>query len=139
MLSWAAGAAAAGVSDPEGFSGGRAAACFTSGFDTLRIEPSGRCGGSLRLASITLGFAGMGCAVAVVSTETRPTLRARLLKNPSDCALGAADATRVAGAGVAGAIEATSGGSGDVTGPRGGLTVEGMVPGARESASSDRP
>src|SRR6476469_2133862 len=137
MLSLTAGAAAAAVSVTEGFSGGRAAACFTSGFDTLGIE------GSVRLASITFGFAGTGCADAVVSAETRPTLRARLLKNPSDWAFGAADATRVAGAGAAGAgaagvIEANSG-SGEVTGPRGGLTVEGMVPGARESASSDRP
>jgi hypothetical protein len=141
MPSLAAGAAAAaGVSETEGFSGGRAAACFISGFDAFGIDPSGRGGGSLRLASITLGLAGTGCAVAVVSAEPRPTLRARLLKNPPDSAFGAAAATRVAGAGArAGAIEAASGSSGEVTGPRGGLTVEGMVPGARERASSDRP
>src|SRR6202022_5004183 len=56
------------------------------------------------------------------------------------CDFGAADATRAAGASVgADAIEATNVSCGEVTGPRGGLTVEGMVPGARESATSDRP
>src|SRR5258706_1005139 len=107
MLSFAAGAAAAataGVSATEGFSGGRAAACFVSGFGVAAAvfgaEASGR-GTSVRLTSTTFGFAGMGCAVAVVSAAPpppRPTLRARLLKKPSDCAFGAADATRVAGA-----------------------------------------
>src|ERR1700726_4347456 len=127
----AAGAAAAVAVpvDTLGFSGGRAAACFVSGFDA-------GCG-SVRWASITFGFAGTGCVVAVVSAAAppRPTLRARLLKKPSDCAFGAADATRVEGVG---AMEATSGSSGEVNGPCGGLTVGGMVPGAR-STTSDRP
>ena len=103
--SFGAGAAAAGVSEGDGFSGGRAAAiCFVSdaaGVDALGSAlgagVSGR-GGGFRLASMTFGFTGMGCAVAVVSAPPRPTLRARLLKKLSDCAFGAADATRVAGA-----------------------------------------
>ena len=144
MPSFAAGAAAACASD--GFSGGWAAACLVSaGADVgaLGADASGR-GDGLRLASMIFGFAGMagGGALAVVSAVPRPTLRARLLKNPSDCAFGAMDATRVVGAdavAAAGAMEAASGSSGAVTGPRGGLTCEGMVPGARESAISDRP
>src|SRR6267142_996584 len=143
--SFGAGAAAAGVrvSEGDGFSGGRAATtCFVSdatGVDALGAGVSGR-GGGFRLASMSFGFAGTGCAVAVVSAPPRPTLRARLLKKPSDCAFGTADATRVAEVGAwAGAIEAARGSSGEVTGPRGGLTCEGMGPGARESATSDRP
>src|SRR6266700_5749201 len=101
--SFGAGAAAAGVSEGDGFSGGRAAAiCFVSdaaGVDALGAGVSGR-GGGFRLASMIFGFAGTGCAVAVVSAPPRPTLRARLLKKPSDCAFGTADATRVAGAGA---------------------------------------
>ena len=104
-----ADAAAAGVSEGDGFSGGRAAAtCFVSdaaGVDALGsalgAAVSRRCGGGFRLVSMTFGFAGMGgCAVAVVSAPPRPTLRARLLKKPSDCAFGTADATRVAGVGA---------------------------------------
>ena len=123
--------------------GGCAAAClvsaaFGAAATALGADASGR-GGSFRLASMTFGFAGIGCALAVVSAEPpRPTLRARLLNNPSAGAIGAADATRVAGA-CAGAIEATNGSCGAVTGPRGGLTVAGMVPGARVNAASDRP
>ena len=37
-----------------------------------------------------------------------------------------------------GLIEAANGSSGDETGPRGGLTWDGMVPGARASTASDR-
>ena len=107
----AAAAGAAGVSEGDGFSGGRAAAtCFVSdaaGVDALGsalgsalgADVSGR-GGGFRLASIAFGFAGIGCVVAVVSAPPRPTLRARLLKKPSDCAFGTADATRVAGVGA---------------------------------------
>ena len=99
----AANAVAACESETDGFSGGCAAAClvsaaFGAAATALGADASGR-GGSFRLASMTFGFAGIGCALAVVSAEPpRPTLRARLLKNPSDCAIGAADATRVAGA-----------------------------------------
>jgi hypothetical protein len=97
----AANAAAAGESETDGFSGGWAEACLVSaafGAEATAFgEATSERGGSFRLASITFGFAGIGWALAVVSAELpRPTLRARLLKNPSDC--GAADATRVAGA-----------------------------------------
>ena len=99
----AANAAAVWESETAGF-GGWAAAClvsaaFGAAATVFGADASGR-GGSLRVASMTFGFAGgIGCALAVVSAEPpRPTLRARLLKNPSDCAAGAADATRVAGA-----------------------------------------
>src|SRR5436189_1788242 len=97
----AANAAAACDSETAGFSGGWAVAClvsatFGAAATAFGADASER-GGSLRLASMIFGFAGIGCALAVVSAEPpRPTLRARLLKNPSDC--GAADATRVAGA-----------------------------------------
>ena len=50
---------------------------------------------------------------------------------------GATDATRVAGD-RAGAAATAMAGSGEVTGPCGGLTVGGMVPGARDSAASDK-
>ena len=80
-------------------------------------------------------------------------MRARLEKNPSDwvfgacefwggvvCAAGDTDATCVTGSDEeAGVSDATNGWSGEVTGPRGGLTVGGMVPGAVSKASSDRP
>ena len=76
------------------------------GFDAFGIEPSGRGGDSFRRASTTFGLAaatGAGRALlAVLSAAAgplRPTLRARLLKNPSSAgAVGAAEATRVAGA-----------------------------------------
>ena len=104
MLSFAAGAAAAAVSESDGFSGGRgaAAACLGSAALGTAAMAFGSAAservGSLRLASITFGFAGAG-ALAVVSLDPpNPTLRARLEKKPSDCAVGAADATRVAGA-----------------------------------------
>src|ERR1700716_1930709 len=97
------GAAAASESAFAGFSGGRAAACFVSlGFGAAAFGAGASGRGSFRLASMTFGFAAIGCALAVVSAAAppRPTLRARLLKNPSDCAFGAADATRVVGAGA---------------------------------------
>src|SRR3954454_6370690 len=126
----------AAASATVGF-GGEALTCLISGLEGgFGVEASGR-GVSVRFASITFGLAGIGWAVAVVSEK--PTLRARLLKKPSDGAFGGvADATLVAGA-AGGVIEATSGSCGAVTGPRGGLTVEGMVPGARKSAINDRP
>ena len=96
----------AAVSETVGFSGGRATACLISGLDAsgleaFGIETSARGGGSFRLASTIRGFdAGTGLAVAVVSAGAlKPTLRARLLKKPSDCEVGVADATRVAGSG----------------------------------------
>src|SRR6476646_5165658 len=109
----AAGAAAACESEIDGFSAGCAAACLVSvAFGAAAVAfgaVASERGGSFRLASMTFGFAGIGCALSVVpAPPPRPTLRARLVKNPSDCAVGAADATRVAGA-CAGAIEATSG------------------------------
>src|SRR5260370_20621369 len=102
----AANAAAACESETDGCTGGWAAACLISGlisaaFGAAAAFEAGASerGGSFRLASMTFGFAGIGCALAVVSAEPpRPTLRARLVKNPSDCALGAADATPLAGA-----------------------------------------
>ena len=74
----------AGLSETDGFSGGLAAACLVSGF---AVAASARCGVRLRLASTAFGFAGAagGGALAVVSAAPpRPTLRARLLKKPSD-------------------------------------------------------
>jgi hypothetical protein len=111
-----AAGADAGVSESAGFNGGRATACLISGFggsgldtasfdasglEAFAIAASGRAGGSFRLASTIRGFAaGTGLAVAVVSAGAlKPTLRARLLKKPSDCEVGVADATRVAGSG----------------------------------------
>src|SRR6185437_9270337 len=123
-------AGAGGVSETDGFSGGLAAACLVSG-----LRAGSGCG-SVRLATIDFGFAAGGVgALAVVSAVAppNPTLRARLLKNPSDGALGAAAAIRVDGSGVA----ATAAGSSRLGGC-GGLTWEGMVPGARAKASSDR-
>jgi hypothetical protein len=56
----------AGVSATDGFSGGRATACLTSGFDVSGFDAF--------LASITLGFAATGCVVAVVSAlAPKPT------------------------------------------------------------------
>src|SRR3984957_9287471 len=113
--------AAAGASESDGFNGGWADACLVSDFGAVAIfaDASGCCG-SWRLVSLTLGFAeatgwGWGCALAVASAAAPPPiLRARLLKKPSS---GAAEATCVEEV-----VEATSGSSGDVTGPRGGLT-----------------
>src|SRR5258708_5100064 len=82
-LAAGAGADAAWASETVGFSGGRAEACFVSGFAASGFATSGfdgssfnalgaadvswRGAGSLRLASITFGFAGIGCALAVGS------------------------------------------------------------------------
>jgi hypothetical protein len=145
----AAGAGVSGaVSVTAGLSAGLAEACLVSVF------------AGFGLASATLGLAGVvvgcGVVVAVVSAAAlppRPTLRARLEKKPSDsplcagatdCATGAAEATRVDEAvEVEGGrpSEAARGSFGEVTGPRGGLTVSGMVPGAFSSvaANSDGP
>src|ERR1700682_4894281 len=104
-----AGAAAGGGSASAGFRGGRAAACFVvsgfggSGFGVAAAVFGTEATWSLRLASTIFGFAGTaggGLAAVVSAAPPRPTLRARLLKKLSDCAFGAADATRVAGAGA---------------------------------------
>ena len=146
-----AGAAAA-VSLTDGFSAGLAVACrvsaglasgLASGLGATRTTDG--CG----LASATLGFAaaGGGGALAGVASALRPmpTLRARLEKKPSDCCgAGAAAATRVGGVEeVVGGVEevvatATTGSSGCARFGFGGLTVDGMVPGARVSASVAR-
>jgi hypothetical protein len=67
---WAgAGAAAgAGVSETDGFRAGLAAATF--GVDVFGTEASGRGGASVRLASITFGFAAGGGALAVVAVAS---------------------------------------------------------------------
>src|ERR1700737_2355535 len=62
-----AAAAAAGASESDGFSGGRAAAClvsvaFGAAAADFGADASGRVG-SFRLASMTFGFAGIGCAL----------------------------------------------------------------------------
>src|SRR5207302_7182488 len=127
---------------------GRAAACRVSaglvsgGFDAAAfgVAASGRGACSPRLAS-AFGFAGDGGGVAAVvsAVPPRPILRARLLKKPSDCAVGAADATRVGGAGAGAGADAGAATTGSSEpGARGGLTVEGIVPGAREKLASDR-
>src|ERR1700722_13050254 len=141
-----AGGVSAAVSVTAGLSAGLAEACLVSVF------------AGFGLASAILGLAEVvGCVVvaAVTSADAlppRPTLRARLEKKPSDsplCAAGVAEATDcVAGAAEAtrvdvdGAVDsdAVSGSVGDVTCPRGGLTVSGMVPGAFSvAANSDGP
>src|SRR5215212_10202343 len=92
-------AAVAGASVTEGFNAGLAAACLVSAaFGVAAGARASDGAGSLRLASITLGFAGGG-ALGAASEPPMPTLRARLEKNPSDCAGccagGVAAATRV--------------------------------------------
>ena len=76
-----AGSAAAGVSEIVGFSGGCAAVCLVSA--VFGAETFGGWG-SFRFASMTFGLAAIASALEVVSAPPRPTLRARLLKNPSD-------------------------------------------------------
>src|SRR3984885_8179071 len=141
----AAGAAAgagvsAAVSVTAGLSAGLAEACLVSVF------------AGFGLASATLGLAGVGVGCGVVvpvasaaALPPRPTLRARLEKKPSDsplcagatdCAAGAAEATRVDGAVEVVPNEAARGSFGEVTGPRGGLTVSGMVPGALSAVAN---
>src|SRR5258705_13795988 len=81
----AGAAAAVDVSVTEGFSAGLAAACLGSaGFGADAVARASDGAGSLRLASITFGFAGGGGALAGGSEPPRPTLRAGLEKNPSD-------------------------------------------------------
>src|SRR5437868_2721651 len=110
-VSLGAGASAAGaLSVTDGLGCGRVAACLVSaGFDAAAfgVAASGRGACSPRLAS-AFGFAGDGGGVAAVvsAVPPRPILRARLLKKPSDCAVGAADATRVGGAGAGAGADA---------------------------------
>ena len=81
-LPGAAAAVAGGVSEIVGFSGGCAVACLVSA--VFGAETFGGWG-SFRLVSMTFGLAAVASALEVVSAPPRPTLRARLLKNPSDC------------------------------------------------------
>ena len=147
-LSLAAGAAAAaagGLSVTDGFSGGRWRPAWS--------RPAWRFGPRLPGAAV---FAALGLddlrlrgrlarrARGGVGVPPRPILRARLQKKPSDCAVGAADGDPGrAGAGAraprARLFRRAEQQVRPATGARGGLTVEGMVPGARDSASSDRP
>src|SRR6516164_3167809 len=142
-LSWdGAGAGAATAVSVAGFKAGCAEACLVSAFAAEALEASLRGG----LASATLGLAGAGCvALAVVSAAVppKPILWARPEKKPSDGADwgwlsdDVAAATRTGE--VEGASEAASGSSGEVTGPRGGLTFGGIVPGGLDSVSSASP
>src|SRR5882724_6438220 len=126
------GAAAGSASEAAGLNGGRLAACLVSaGFAAATFGVAG-----LASAAFGLAGAGGGGVVDVVSGALpRPILRARLENRPSDCAFGAADATRVVGAGAAaGAGAATAAGAAAAAtaassepGMRGGLTVEGIV------------
>src|SRR5665213_1652501 len=122
-VSFAAAAGAFELPESDGFKGACAAACLVSDFGAIFDDDASGCCGSWCLASLILGFAaaerGGGGTLAVASAVAppRPTLWARRLKKPSECESGAADATWVEEA-----AEATSGSSGDVTGPRGGLT-----------------
>ena len=136
-VTWAAAGVAAAVAEAsvtEGFGGGLAAACLVStglasGFGAARTTDG--CG----LASATFGLGGGGALAGVASAvPPMPTLRARLEKNPSDFSPGAAEATRVADGADEVVAMATAGSSGCARTGFGGLTVEGMVPGARDSA-----
>jgi hypothetical protein len=139
-VSFAVAAGAFELPESDGFNDGWAAACLVSDFGAIFDADASGCCGSWCLASLILGFAaterGWGGAPAVASAVAppRPTLWARRLKKPSECASDAAEAAWVEEV-VPGAIDATSGSSGEVTGPRGGLTVAGMVPGGRDSAN----
>src|SRR5258708_11331346 len=87
---------------------------------------------------MTFGFAGGGGVVLAVAVASAvppiPTLRARLEKKPSDCAAGAAFATRVgpaAGAAATAIFAPSVAPSRRLSdGAPGGLTVAGMGPGA---------
>jgi len=93
MASFAAGAGAG--SETVGLNGGRTAATLVSaGFGAMVLGTVAE-GRGVSLASMTFGLA--GTAVEVVSAPVNPTLRAKLEKKPSDCAFGAAYATRVRG------------------------------------------
>jgi len=151
-VSLAAGAdAAAVVSVTDGFSAGLAAACLVSALLVSALLVSALFSLSLgRHADDRLRFgfrhlrlrsrrrrrrAGHRCCIGAAAN---PDLAGEAGEESSDCAFGAAEATRVAGADDV--VEtATTGSSGcDKLGIFGGLTVEGMVPGARDIASSDR-
>src|SRR5262245_17369834 len=99
-----AAAACAGASETDGFgagAGGLGAACFGSGCFGATAVARATDGLAAGLLS-AFGLAASGGALAVVSEPPRPTLRARLENQPSDscagCCVGAAAATRVAGA-----------------------------------------
>src|ERR1700732_4002222 len=88
MASLGAGGAAGRGGPSAGFTGGLAAACLVSvclaaaAAVAFGVAPSARGAGSVRLASITFGFAGAGCVVAVVSAAgpPRPHLGARVAR-----------------------------------------------------------
>src|SRR5438270_7789476 len=86
-----AGGAGAG-SDTVGLNGGRVAAAtlVSTGFGAAAGFATAADGRGVSLASMIFGLAGI--AVAVVSAFDSPTLRARLLKKPSDLASGMTDA-----------------------------------------------
>src|SRR6185369_5188441 len=132
-----------GASETDGFSAGAAglaATCFGSGcFGAAGAAAVARAIGAGAGLLSAFGLAAAGGALAVVSEPPRPTLRARLEKKPSDscagCCAGVAAATRVAGAEAGAATTRCS--SSAVSFGFGGLTCEGIVPGARDSASSE--
>jgi hypothetical protein len=152
------GAASADTSESEGFIAGRAAAtclgsCFTSTglvAAVFGVQASGR-GGSLRLASAIFGLAGAAEAVLAVVSEAAPspTLRTRSAKKPPDCLLlldaepddGVLAATRLGAGGGAGAVQVAAGvaAASSAPGSRGGLTVDGIVPGAGVKPASAKP
>ena len=86
--SWGAAGADAGAGDADaaasiaaGLVAGWAEACLASALGAGVF-------GAAALASATLGLTGAGCAAVAVESgdePTRPTLRARLEKKPSDC------------------------------------------------------
>src|ERR1700733_13674100 len=137
-----AGAGAAAASSvTDGFSAGCEAACLVSVLAVfLGIDAGGGSGLWSPIFGLVGAGGGAGVAVAVVSALPKPTLRARLLKKPSDSALGAAEATATratefgatVGAGVAVTNVGLSGACGGLTWPTG------MVPGSLFNAS-DRP
>jgi len=153
------GAGSADASESEGFSAaGRAAAtcldsCFTSTglvAAVFGVQASGR-GGSLRLASAIFGLAGAAEAVLAVVSEVAPspTLRTRSAKKPPDCLPlldaelddGVLAATRLGAGGDAGAVQVVAGvaAASSAPGSRGGLTVDGIVPGAGVKPASAKP
>ena len=137
----------AGASETDGFSGGWPAACLVSaGRLGLRHGGFGRAAGSVRLASITFGFApaaaraggGVGAAaeadLAGEAGEEAVRLRVRRRIGDPRRSRRPESAGRSELRFFRRAEQQIVGGR-----PRGGLTWEGMVPGARDSASSDRP
>ena len=93
MVACAAGAAAAaacaGASDTDGFSAG-AGAGLGAGFGSACFGAAARArttaGGESLLSDFGFAAGAGGGALAVVSLPPRPTLRARLENQPSDCA-----------------------------------------------------